>query len=277
MSSPAQYELQLRNWGARKNINANEWRHTLQVVDQYNEGGIKCAVYRNGELVSPLILRKKRNLHCKGQEYARLRRNRGESRRFCSSRLSLTLMYEVSAAVLPECIQIKTSESQNGVAGMLDVDDDEDRDEDGDEDPLSSGPYNLAMTISETTPVATNSYVGAVGGFGMGESYIGTQIPAPNPFLEQPNQTMGAMPALANENQELAPSIINSISEILPDAPPLNMDFYIPTNDYSTSVMASPLRGNPAPRDTSPDWWNLNMQSPSFGNFPEARGKRILS
>ena len=79
MSSPAQYELQLSKWGARKNINADEWRRTLQVVDQYDEDGIKCGVYKNGELVSPLILRKKRNQHCKGQEYARLRLSQGKS------------------------------------------------------------------------------------------------------------------------------------------------------------------------------------------------------
>ena len=201
-------------------------------------------------------------------------------------------MYKVSVAVLPECIEIKTSESQTGVTGMLDVDGDEDRDEDGDENTLSSGPYNLVVTTNETMPVVMESHVGAVGGFGMGESCIGSQMPVPNPFLEQPNQTMGAMSALANKNQEVEPSTFNAFSEYLSDAPPLAMD-HVPMDHNTTLDMVSLVRDNPATRRTSligPDiplnaefdqdlevWWNSNMQSPSFNENLETRGKRSLS
>ena len=184
----------------------------------------------------------------------------------CASRLSLKLIYEVSAAVLPECIEIKTSEAQTGVAGMKDVDDDEDRDEEGDEKAFSSGPYNLAMTTSETTPVATDSHIGAFSDFDIGES---------NSLFEEPNQTMGAMLALANEDQELEPSMVDSISHFDSDALPLQIDFGISTDNYST-VMVSPVRGNFAARDASLEWWTLNMQSPGSGNFP-AQGTWILS
>lgn len=273
-ATPAQYELQLRKWGARKNINANEWRRTLQAVDQYNEDGIKCAVYKNGELVQPWTLQKERNRHCKGQEYARLRRSR------------------VSAAILPECIEIKISESQPSVAGMLDVDGDEDRDEDGDENALSSVSYNLAMTTSETTPVARESHVGAVGGFGMGDSYIGSQIPVADPFLEQSNQTMGAMSALANDDQRFETSITNSTGELLPDTLDLTMD-YVRMDHDPTLDMVSLVRGSSATRGSSlfgPDtmlnavsyldlvnWSSPDIQFPGINELLETRGSQSLS
>ena len=204
------------------------------------------------------------------------------------------MVYKVSDAVLPECIEIKTSESQTGVAvaGMIDVDGDQHRDEDDDENALSSGPYNLARTTSETTPVATESHVGTAGGFDMGELYIGTQMPVPNPFLEQPNQTMGAMSALANENQEIEPSVFNAISDILSNTIPLTID-HGPMDHNSTLDMVSLVGGNPATRDTPlidpetslnavsdqdlMDWWTSNIQPPSCNKNLEARGKRILS
>ena len=206
--------------------------------------------------------------------------------------MSLTLMYKVSAADLPECIEIKISESQTNVAGMLDFDGDEDRDEDDDEIALSSVPYNLAMTTSETTPVATDSRVGTVGGLGMGESYTGSQMPVPNPSLEQSNLIMGAMSALGNDEQGFETPITNSTSELLPDTLDLTMD-HVPMDHDLTMDMASLVRGNPVCRDTSligPDtqlnaefnqdlenWWNSNMQSPSFNDNLEISGKRILS
>ena len=209
---------------------------------------------------------------------------------------SLTLMYEVSAAILPECIEIKTSESQSGVARMLDVDGnddgDEDRDQDGDGNTLSSGPHNLAVTTNETTPAVLESHVGAVGGFVMGDLYIGSQMPVSNRFLEQPNQNMGAVSALANENQEAEPSNFNNISEFLSDTFPSAID-HIPMDHDSTLDMVSLVRDNPATSSaslTGPDtpldslfnqdldiWWNLNMQSPNFNENLETPGKRILS
>ena len=175
---------------------------------------------------------------------------------------------------------------------MLDVDGDEDRDEDGDENALSSGPYNLAVTTNETTPAVTESHVGAVGGFGMGELYFGSQMPVPNPFLEQPNQTMGAMPALANENQEVEPSNFNNISDFLSDTLPSAMD-HVPMDDVSTLDRVTLVRDNPANSSASligtdtplnavfdqglEIWWNPNMQSPSFNENLETRGKRTLS
>ncbi|KAM0800248.1 hypothetical protein BDR22DRAFT_889612 [Usnea florida] len=267
-ASPAQYELQLSKWGARKNINADGWRRTLQMVDQHNEDGLQCAVYRNGELLSPLILRKKRNQHCKGQEYARLRRTR------------------VSTVVLPECIEIKNSESQPRVAGALDVDGDEDRDEDGDENVMSSGPYNLVVTTSETTPAFAESHVGTIGGFGMGEQYIGTQMPVVDPFFEQPNETTGAMSAQASEIQEVGPSIINSISELVPDTPHLTMNHVPMDYDWTsdtvslignTEIRETSLIGPHTPLNTVSDqdlmtWWHPNIQSPSFYENLETRG-----
>ena len=206
--------------------------------------------------------------------------------------MALTLMYEVSTAVLPECIEIKTSESQSGVAGMLDVDGDEDRDQDGDGNILSSGPCNLAVITSDKTPVATESHMGAVGGFGMGESYGGSQMLVPNSILEQPNQTMSAMLALANDDQGFATSITSITGELLPDIYDLTMDD-VPMDHASTLDMISLVRENPASRSTSligPDttlnavfnqdlenWWNSNVQSPSFNENLETRGKRILS
>ena len=189
--------------------------------------------------------------------------------------MSLTLVYKVSTVVLPECVEIKISESQPSVAGMLDVDGDEDRDEHGDENTLSSGPYNLAVTTDETTPVVTESHVGAVSGFGIGEPYTGSQIPPLSPFLEQPNQTMGAM----------------SASELLPDTLDLTMD-HVPIDHDSTLDIVSLVGDSPATRSTSLirlatplnaafnqklDWWNSNMRSPSFNEDFEPRGKRILS
>ena len=206
--------------------------------------------------------------------------------------MSLTLMYKVSAAILPECIEIKISESRPSVAGMLDVDGDEDRDEDGNENTLSSGPYNLAVTTNETTPVVTESHVGAVGGFGMGESYTGSQILVLSPSLEQSNQTMGAGSTLANDEQRFETSITKSTRELLPDTRDLTMDHVLMDHD-STLDMLSLVRDNPATRSTSligpntplnavfvqdlENWWNSNMQSPSFNENLETRGKRTLS
>ena len=174
------------------------------------------------------------------------------------------------------------------MAGMLNVD----GDEDGGENALSSRPYNLAMTTSETTPVAEDSHVGAVGGFGMGESYIGSQMPVAEPFLEPSNQTIDAMSVLANENEEVEPSTFNTTSEIPSEALPLAMD-HVPMDHDSTLDMVSLVRGNPESIDTSltgldapfstvinqelVSWWNSNMQSPFFNENLETRGKRILS
>ena len=205
---------------------------------------------------------------------------------------SLTLMYEVSAAVLPECIEIKTSESQSGVAGMLDVDGDEDRDQDGDENALSSGPYNIAVTTSETTPVDGDSHVGAVGAFAIDESHISSQMSVTYSFLDQPNQTMGAMSALANDDQGFEISITNSTGELLPDTLDLTMD-HVPMDNDPTLDMVSLVRGNSATRDTTlsgPDiplnavsyldlvnWSTPDIQFPGINEFLETQGKRILS
>ena len=174
---------------------------------------------------------------------------------------------------------------------MLDVDGDENRDEDGDENALSFGPYNLAMTTNETVPVATEFPVGAVGGFGMGELYFSSQMPVPDPSVEQSNQIIGATSALVNENQEVEPSIFN-VSEFLSDTLPSAMD-HVPMDHASTLDMVSLARGNPITSSTSligPDtplnavfnqdlenWWNSNMRSPSFDENLETRGKRSLS
>ena len=147
---------------------------------------------------------------------------------------------------------------------MIDVGD-EDRDEAGDEDASSSRPRNLAMTMGETTSVATSSHVGAVGGFRIGESYIGTQMQTPNPFTQQPNQIMGAMSALANEDQEFETSMTNSTSELLADALPLYMDLSIGTNDYLTLNTVSLVTGSSRPGEASLEsWMNGGSQSPSF-------------
>ena len=200
-------------------------------------------------------------------------------------------MYKVSAAVLPEYIEIKTSEPQTGVTGTLNVDGDEDRDGDGDEIAMSSGPYNLAVTTSETTPAATESHVGAIGGFGMGEQYIDTQMLVADPFFERPNQTMGAMSALANDDQGFETSITSSTGEFLADTLDLTVE-HVPMDHESTLEMISLVRGNPATRSPSlirldtplnaafnqelENWWSSNMRSPSFDENLETQGKRIL-
>ena len=177
----------------------------------------------------------------------------------------------------------------------MDLDGDEDSDEGSDENALSSGPYNLAVTTSETTsettPVATEAHVGAVRELGIGEPYIGSQMSVSSPFLDQSNQTMGPMSALTNDEQIFETSITNSTSELLPDTLDLTMD-HVPMDHDSTLDVVSLVRGNPATRDTSligPDtpldadfiqaldnWWDPNMQSPSFNENLETRGKRFF-
>lgn len=76
--SPAQYELQFNKWKARKNLTANDWRLILRFMDQCSEDQTKCAVYLNGELVSPLRLRKKRTQYYRGQERTRCHQQRGK-------------------------------------------------------------------------------------------------------------------------------------------------------------------------------------------------------
>ena len=77
-SSPAQYELQFSKWGERKNLSANEWRLVFRIADQYDQDGLKCAVYMNKQLVRPSILKKKRRVYCRRQEYDSRREVRGK-------------------------------------------------------------------------------------------------------------------------------------------------------------------------------------------------------
>lgn len=78
ISSSSQYELQLNKWEERKNLHADEWRQIIQTVDQCNENGIKCNVYRNGQLIPQRTLKRKRKEYCKGHEYIKRRQVRGK-------------------------------------------------------------------------------------------------------------------------------------------------------------------------------------------------------
>ncbi|EXJ71123.1 uncharacterized protein A1O5_06117 [Cladophialophora psammophila CBS 110553] len=66
--SSSQYELQLNKWAERKNLHAEEWRQIIQTVDQYNEDGIHCDVYRNGQLIPRWTLKRKRKEYCQGHD-----------------------------------------------------------------------------------------------------------------------------------------------------------------------------------------------------------------
>jgi hypothetical protein len=87
ISSSPQYELQLNKWEERKNLHADEWRQVIQTVDQYNEDGIKCDVYKNGQLIPQCTLKRKCKEYCKGHEYVKRRQVRGETSKLSFARI----------------------------------------------------------------------------------------------------------------------------------------------------------------------------------------------
>lgn len=217
----------------------------------------------------------------------------------CPSGLSLTLRYKVSAAILPECIQIRTSVPDSDVTGMMNHQDYE--------DPLTSVAYDLAITMNEPTQFATSSYAGAVGDFETGELGSDSQMPGSNHFSQEHNPITGAVSTPSDEVQGLESSFLNSINEFPLDAFSPDMRLPIPTDgpnpsndncsevaregnsssthlydaaDYSIMTTLSPVRGNSAPAGAplvgpnTPldavstldlmDEWTSNIPFPSF-------------
>ena len=109
----------------------------------------------------------------------------------CPSGLSLTLRYKVSAAILPECIQIRASVPDSDVTGMMNHQDYE--------DPLTYETYDLAMTVNGQTGFATSSYAGAVGEFETGELGLDNQMPGSNDFSQKHNPIIGAVSTPSDE------------------------------------------------------------------------------
>ena len=186
----------------------------------------------------------------------------------CRSRLSLTLRCKVSAAILPECIQIRPSVPNSDVTGMINHQDHE--------EPLTSVAYDHAMTMNEPTQFATSSYAGAVGDLETGGLGLNNQMLGSNHFSQEHNPITGAVLPPSDEVQGLEPSFLDSIDELPSDTFSPNMSLPIPTvgpnlsndncsevaregnssstrlydaTDYSTITTLSPVRGTSAPGD----------------------------
>ncbi|KAF2232287.1 ankyrin [Viridothelium virens] len=129
-----QYEHQLEKWGERKNLKADEWRLILQIVDQLESEGKKSFVYLNKQLVASPILNRKRRQYYRRTESTAHRRDR------------------VSTALLPDCVQIRTSEADNDIPGTMDIDNPGSM--------LPSRTHDRSVSTHESLVVTTSSSVG---------------------------------------------------------------------------------------------------------------------